>query len=160
MAKLDRIDYRILEALQENGRLPITQVANLAGLSVSPCWQRVKRLEEAGVIRCYTAEIAIEKLQEVQIVLAQVVLSPHSREVYRSFESRVRDIPEVVECYEVTGQFDYHLKLIVATMGRYNEILEDLLGASSGVEKYYTHVVTRAAKDSRTVRVRDLANWP
>ncbi len=87
MIKLDRIDYRILEVLQENARLPITRLAVLANLSVSPCWQRVKRLEECGIIRRYVAEIAIEKLQLVQTILAQVVLTRHTREAYRAFEA-------------------------------------------------------------------------
>lgn len=158
MSKLDRIDYRILEVLQENGRLPVKSIADMVGVSVSPCWQRVKNLEKAGIIRRYTAEIAIEKLQNVQIVLAHVILSKHSREAYEAFERHVQNIPEVVECYEVTGPFDYHMKLLVASMNRYNEILEKFLSAELGVEKYFTYVVTRAAKDERTLRVRNIVS--
>ncbi|RUW04402.1 winged helix-turn-helix transcriptional regulator, partial [Mesorhizobium sp. M1A.F.Ca.IN.022.05.2.1] len=80
MIKLDRIDYRILEALQDDGRLPVKRLADIVGISVSPCWQRVKKLEKAGIIRRYTAEIAIEKLQTIQIVLAHVVMIRQNRE--------------------------------------------------------------------------------
>ncbi|AZO75605.1 Lrp/AsnC family transcriptional regulator [Mesorhizobium sp. M1D.F.Ca.ET.043.01.1.1] len=153
MNKLDRIDYRILEALQDDGRLPVKRLADIVGISVSPCWQRVKKLEKAGIIRRYTAEIAIEKLQTIQIVLAHVVMTRQNRETYAKFERQVRDIPEVVECYEVTGSFDYHLKFIVENMERYNEIVETFLGTAFGVEKYFTYVVTRTAKDEQNVRV-------
>ncbi|MFC3326118.1 Lrp/AsnC family transcriptional regulator [Mesorhizobium cantuariense] len=158
MSKLDRIDYRILDVLQENGRLPVTSLAGLVGISVSPCWQRVKHLEKAGIIRRYTAEIAIEKLQRVQIVLAHVILSKHNRGTYEFFERHVQNIPEVVECYEITGTFDYHLKLVVADMDRYSDIVEKFLCPSLGVEKYFTYVVTRAAKNEQTVRVRNIVS--
>jgi Lrp/AsnC family transcriptional regulator, regulator of ectoine-degradation genes len=156
MSKLNRIDYRILEALEENGRLPVTRLAAMVGVSVSPCWQRVRRLEQSGIIRRYVAEIALEKLQNVQIVLAQIVLSKHNRPAYSLFERRIKEIAEVVECYEVAGQFDYHLKFVVTDMERYNHILETLLDASMGIEKYFTYVVTRTAKNSRMLSVRDL----
>jgi DNA-binding Lrp family transcriptional regulator len=157
MSKLDRIDYRILDALQENGRLRITRLAGIAGVSVSPCWQRVKRLEEAGIIRGYSAEIALERIGDFQTFLAQVVLARHSREAYAAFERCVDEIPEAVECYETTGQFDYHLKFIVIGIARYNQILEEFLGAKAGIEKYFTHVVTRVAKQIKAPRIRDIA---
>ncbi|RWB36176.1 MAG: Lrp/AsnC family transcriptional regulator [Mesorhizobium sp.] len=156
MSKLDRIDYRILDVLQENGRLPIKSLAEVVGISVSPCWQRVKNLEKAGVIRRYTAEIAIDKLQNILIVLAHVILHRHNRETYKNFERLAQSIPEIIECYEVTGPFDYHMKLVVTGIGRYNEILERFLSTELGVEKYYTYLVTRASKDGQTLRVRDI----
>ncbi|MBX5137686.1 Lrp/AsnC family transcriptional regulator [Rhizobium lentis] len=156
MVKLDRIDYRILDALQENGRLPITQLAAIAGVSVSPCWQRVRRLEESGVIRHYSAEIALDKLFVVQTVFAHVILSNHTRETYDTFEKRIKKTPEIVECCELAGQFDYLLKFIVTDLDRYNLLLETLLDKSVGVEKYFSYVVTRSIKDSRTPRVQDL----
>ncbi|TIN60386.1 MAG: Lrp/AsnC family transcriptional regulator [Mesorhizobium sp.] len=76
-----------------------------------------------------------------------------NRETYARFERQVRDIPEVVECYEVTGSSDYHLKFIVENMEKYNEIVETFLGTPFGVEKYFTYVVTRTAKDEQNVRV-------
>lgn len=157
MSKLDRIDYRILAALQENGRLRITHLAEMAGVSVSPCWQRVKRLEEAGIIRGYSADIALDRIGDVQTVLAQVVLSRHSREAYTAFERRVDEIPEAVECYETTGQFDYHVKFVVTGIARYNQILEYLLDSKIGVEKYFTHIVTRVAKQTKSPPIRDVA---
>ncbi|RWQ60950.1 Lrp/AsnC family transcriptional regulator [Mesorhizobium sp.] len=158
MSTLDRIDYLILGVLQENGRLPITSLADLVGISVSPCWQRVKHLEKAGIIRRYTAEIAIEKLQKVQIVLAHVILSKHNRGTYHHFECHVQSIPEVVECYEITGVFDYHLKLIVADMDRYGEIVESFLCPDLCVEKYVTYVVTRYVRNEQTLRVRNIVS--
>ncbi|MES0076686.1 Lrp/AsnC family transcriptional regulator [Mesorhizobium sp. M0058] len=153
MINIDRIDFRILEALQTDGRLPVKQLAEIVGVSVSPCWQRVKKLEKAGIIRRYTAEIAIEKLQTVQVLLAHVTLSRSSREIYAAFERHVLEIPQIVECYEVTGSFDYHLKFVVINMQKYNEIVETFLSTAFGVEKYVTYVVTRAAKDERAVPV-------
>lgn len=160
MTKLDRIDYLILDVLQANGRMPITRVAELVHISVSPCWQRVRRLEDTGIIRRYTAEIALETLQNLQVVLAQVILSNHNRRAYRQFEQSILEIPEVVECYELTGQFDFHLKFVVSSMDRYKEILDVVLGAESGVEKYFTYVVTRAARDERGPNIRNFMPPP
>jgi DNA-binding Lrp family transcriptional regulator len=154
--ELDRTDYRILDALQSNGRMPVAQLARTVNLSVSPCWQRLKWLERSGVIRRYTAEVALEKLIRVQIVIAHVILSKHSREAYSNFDRRIRAIPEAVECYEITGHIDFHLKFVVPNIERYQEILETLLGRAAGVEKYFTYVVTRASKDERAVRIKDM----
>ncbi|RWD27515.1 MAG: Lrp/AsnC family transcriptional regulator [Mesorhizobium sp.] len=155
MTKLDRLDYRILEVLQGNGRIPVKRLAEMVGISVSPCWQRIKTLEKTGIIRRYTAEIAIEKLQSVQIVLAQIILEKHTREAYQVFARGVLDIPEVIECYEVTGSFDYHVKFLITGINHYNEVLERFICATSGVEKYFTYVVTRVTKDEKTLRLRE-----
>ncbi|WP_292589501.1 Lrp/AsnC family transcriptional regulator [Mesorhizobium sp.] len=157
MTKLDRMDYRILDVLQENGRLPIKILADRVGISVSPCWQRVKKLEKDGIIRRYIAEIAIEKLQSIQIVLAKVVLSRQNRDAMAFFERHVCSIPEVAECYEVMGQFDYHIKFVVSSIDRYTEIIERFLTPEFGVERYFTDIVSRVAKEDRTVHLRSLA---
>ncbi|TIL19595.1 MAG: Lrp/AsnC family transcriptional regulator [Mesorhizobium sp.] len=156
MNKLDRMDYRILDVLQENGRLPIKILADRVGISVSPCWQRVKKLEKDGIIRRYVAEIAIEKLQSVQIVLAKVALSKHHREALEFFERNMCAIPEVVECYEVMGQFDYHMKFVVSSIDRYTEIVERFLTPEFGVERYFTDIVSRVAKEDRAIQLRSL----
>ncbi|MER9470611.1 Lrp/AsnC family transcriptional regulator [Mesorhizobium sp. M0482] len=153
MNKLDRMDYRILNVLQENGRLPIKILADRVGISVSPCWQRVKKLEKDGIIRRYIAEIAIEKLQTVQIVLAKVVLSRQNREALEFFERHICAIPEVVECYEVMGQFDYHIKFVVSSIDLYTEIAERLLTPEFGVERYFTDIVSRVAKEDRAIQL-------
>jgi DNA-binding Lrp family transcriptional regulator len=156
VASLDRIDYLILDTLQANGRQSITRTAETVHISLSACWQRVKRLEKSGIIQRYTAEIALEKLQVVQIVMAHIALSKHNRKAYELFERSVLEIPEVVECYELTGQFDFHLKFIVTSMERYKAILENIISHQSGVEKYFTYVVTRVAKNERMPHIRDL----
>ncbi|MER8691045.1 Lrp/AsnC family transcriptional regulator [Mesorhizobium sp. M1136] len=156
MNKLDRMDYRILNVLQENGRLPIKILADRIGISVSPCWQRVKKLEKDGIIRRYIAEIAIEKLQTVQIVLAKVVLSRQNREALDFFERHICAIPEVVECYEVMGQFDYHIKFVVSSIDLYTEIVERFLTPEFGVERYFSDIVSRVAKEDRAIQFGSL----
>ncbi|WIW56717.1 Lrp/AsnC family transcriptional regulator [Mesorhizobium mediterraneum] len=156
MNKLDRMDYRILDVLQENGRLPIKILADRVGISVSPCWQRVKKLEKDGIIRRYIAEIAIEKLQSVQIVLAKVVLSRQNRDGLNFFERRMCAIPEVAECYEVMGQFDFHIKFVVSSIECYTEIAERFLTPEFGVERYFSDIVSRVAKEDRAVHFRSL----
>ncbi|AZO10863.1 MULTISPECIES: Lrp/AsnC family transcriptional regulator [unclassified Mesorhizobium] len=140
--------------LQENGRLPIKVLADRVGISVSPCWQRVKKLEKDGIIRRYIAEIAIEKLQSIQGVLSKVVLSRQNRDALEFFERHVCAIPEVAECYEVVGHFDYHIKFVVSSIDRYTEIVERFLTPGFGVERYFTDIVSRVAKEDRAIQLR------
>ena len=103
MTRLDAIDLRILTALQADGRITKTHLAEQVHLSVSPCWQRLKRLEKAGVIKRYRAEIDLRKLAPFTCVYVEVTLRQHLSSDFTQFEQGIAAVPEVVECHAVGG---------------------------------------------------------
>src|SRR3982750_1610333 len=105
--KIDRLDLRILAQLQKNGRMTNVDLADAVGLSPSPCLIRVKRLEKAGYIVGYGAQIQLEKLGDVQIVFTEVTLADHRREDFVKFVNAIRDVDEIVECHLASGGYDY-----------------------------------------------------
>ncbi len=146
--RLDRIDQKILDVLATDGRLPIARLAEQAGISASPCWKRVQRLEKIGVIAGYTADITLAKIVDVQIVIMQVALRHHGAAAYARFEAWVRKTPEIIECFAATGEYDYHLKLATVGMDRYRSLTEEMLADELGVDRVYSHVVTRTVAAS------------
>ena len=102
--QLDRTDLRLLAALQDDARLTVAQLAEKVSLSASPCWRRVKRLEEAGYIEGYHAHLSASRLGHGITAFVSVVMGSHTREVARAFEARLQDIPEIIACHNVSGQ--------------------------------------------------------
>lgn len=111
MASLDETDRRILKALAANGRLSNTDLAREVGLSPSPCWQRVRRLEEAGVISGYAAILDHEALGVGETVLVEVMLDHHDTAALEGFARAIVAMPEVLEVYLMAGEFDYLIKV-------------------------------------------------
>ena len=109
--KLDELDLKILTALQREGRMTKLKLAETVHLSPTPVWERLRRLEQAGVISGYHARINLEKLTRPTIVMVEMTLKRHRREDFDHFEAAVRDIPEIVECYATGGGIDYLLKV-------------------------------------------------
>lgn len=144
--KLDKFDLKILQALQVNGRQPTARLAEEVGLTVSPTWERVRKLEEAGVLRGYHADVAIEELATFTHVIVQVTLESHRAENFRRFEQAIATVPEVVECWAVGGEVDYVLRCVVANIGAYQAVIERVLHAELGIQRYWTYVVTKSIK--------------
>jgi DNA-binding Lrp family transcriptional regulator len=142
--KLDRIDIRILGYLQRNGRTTNVDLADVIGLSPSPCLIRVKRLEKAGFITGYGAHVQLEKLGNVQMVFTQVTLSDHRREDFAKFEASIRSVDEIIECHLVSGGFDYLLKFVTRSVLHYQSIVEELLERRIGIEKYFSYIVIKS----------------
>ncbi|MBW6391743.1 MULTISPECIES: Lrp/AsnC family transcriptional regulator [Halomonadaceae] len=114
--KFDRIDRMLLEALQQDARLTTAELAELVSLSPSPCARRIRRLEQAGLIKRYRAELDKSRLGLTVTTFVQVRLDRHRQERVEAFEERMNDMPEVVQCHSVSGHFDYLLQVIVADM--------------------------------------------
>ncbi len=142
--KLDRIDIRILGHLQKNGRTTNVDLADSVGLSPSPCLIRVKRLEKAGYITGYGAQLQLEKLGSVQVVFTQVTLSDHRREDFAKFEASIRNVDEIVECHLVSGGFDYLLKFVTRSVVHYQSVIEQLIEQRIGIEKYFSYVAMKS----------------
>jgi DNA-binding Lrp family transcriptional regulator len=142
--KLDRIDLKILAQLQRSGRMTNVELADAVGLSPSPCLTRVKRLEKAGFIGGYSAQINLEKLGEMLTVFTEVTLTEHRSGDFSRFESKIRKIDEIVECHLVSGGYDYLLKFVARGVAHYQTIVEGLLEGDYGIEKYFSYVVIKS----------------
>lgn len=121
--QLDRLDISILRHLQEDASISIQDLGTKVGLSATPCWRRVKRLQKEGFIRKQVALLDANLLQLEVNVFVHVKLKAHSDDVLKMFEESVASIPEVVECYSVTGETDFLLRLVVADVAMYETLL-------------------------------------
>lgn len=153
--ELDVIDRKILSALRENARLTNNELAERVGLSPSPCWNRVKRLEANGTIERYTAVIDQSALGLDDIVFIEVTLQQHDEHVLQQFGNELSRIPEVLECHLVTGEYDYLVKVAVSGTADYERFLRERLYRINGIRHSRTTFSLRALK--RTVCVDPLA---
>jgi DNA-binding Lrp family transcriptional regulator len=144
--KLDRIDRRILAALQDDARLTNQALSERVALSPSACLARVKRLEAAGVIQGYHARLDPFALGAGLVLYADITLEGHTPAELARFEKAILAIPEVVEASHVTGSFDYILKIVVRDMREWTRIAESLAGSDLGVDRINSHVVMRKPK--------------
>ncbi len=125
--KLDEIDRKILGELQPNARLRNIELAAKVGLSVSPCLRRVRRLENIGVIKSYATLVDANAVKLPVSVFIQVTLDKQIEPSLEAFESCIREWPEVMECYLMTGDADYHLRVVTANLAQYERFLMDKL---------------------------------
>ena len=142
--KLDRLDLRILAQLQKNGRMTNVDLADEVGLSPSPCLIRVKRLEQAGYISGYSAQLRLEKLGDTLTVFTEVTLTDHHREDFQRFESAIREVDEILECHLVSGGYDYLLRFLTRGVNHYQEVIEELLERNIGIAKYFSYIVIKS----------------
>ena len=126
--KLDQVDIKILRAMQENARLTVKELASKVSLSSTPVFERLKRLENCGYIKKYIAVLDAAKLNQGFVVFCNVKLSKMNREIASEFTRKIQDIPEVTECYNISGSFDYLLKIHAPNMKYYQEFLLNVLG--------------------------------
>jgi DNA-binding Lrp family transcriptional regulator len=142
--KLDRIDLKILAQLQKSGRITNVELADAVGLSPSPCLTRVKRLEQAGYIVGYGAQINLQKLGEFVTVFTEVTLEDHKSSDFVRFESKIRTIDEIIECHLVSGGYDYLLKFVTPGLTHYQNVIEGMLEGNLGIEKYFSYIVIKS----------------
>ena len=129
----DEIDRRILEVIQEEARISNADLAGRVGLSPSPCWRRVRALEDAKVIRRYVTLVDAEAIGLPINVFATVTLEKQVERALERFERAVAERPEVMECYLMTGEFDYLLRVVVPSLGAYERFLMDHLTRIEGI---------------------------
>jgi Lrp/AsnC family transcriptional regulator len=153
---MDDIDHRILACLQENSAMPVADIAERAGISASPCWRRIQKLEAEGIIRKRVALLDPEKLNLAVTVFVSVRTNRHDMEWAERFCRAVADIPEVVEFYRMSGEVDYLLRVVVPSIADYDAVYKrlikvaDLYDVSSSFAmeriKYTTALPTRYAR--------------
>jgi len=150
---LDRIDYKILTRLQENGRLSNVDLARSVNLSPTPCLERVRRLEADGYILDYVALLNPQKLGAGVVSFIQVLLDRTNPDVFERFREQVGLCPEVMECHMVAGGFDYLLKVRTNSMIEYRDFLGQTLARMSDIKQTHTYVVMEEVKATHAITV-------
>ncbi|MCO6392998.1 winged helix-turn-helix transcriptional regulator [Aliihoeflea aestuarii] len=148
MLKLDDRDLAMLAILREEGRLSKAELAKRINLSAAPCWERLKRLEDAGIIVGYRAEVALKKIAAHIVVFMAVELEQHRTEDFALFERAIAPLDEIVACWAVGGGFDYILQIVTRDIDSYQRLVDHLLEGRTGLARYFTYVVTKPVKQS------------
>lgn len=141
--KLDRIDIKILAVLQRNGRITNVELADEVNLSPSPCLMRVKKLQQAGYITGYSAQIDLAKLGETLTVFTEFTLKNHRQIDFARFQEALEKIDSCVECHLVSGGYDYIAKFVTSSITDYQAMVEGLIDRNIGIDKYFSFVVLK-----------------
>ena len=145
---LDRTDLQILKILQEDGRITVKELARRVHLSPTPVFDRMRRMEAAGIIERYTTVLNADKLGQGFIVFCSVKLRRMGKDIAHDFIDRIQDIPEVAECYNISGEFDFLLKIYAPDMHYYNEFLINVLGTIESLGSVQSCFVMNPVKTS------------
>lgn len=145
--KLDAIDIRILAVIQREGRITKLALADRVGLSPTPCWLRLKRLEQAGIVTGYQARLQLRQVVPLTTVMVEITLGGHRQADFDRFERTIRTAPEVVACWSVGGGVDYILKVVARDVDAYQRLVDAWLEQEIGIARYFTYIVTRTVKE-------------
>lgn len=146
MGKLTAGEARLLDILQQDGRITNQELAERAGMSASPCWRRVQALQDSGVIRRYVALVDPAKIGLDIIAWATVQLQCYKEDEVRRFEESVAGVPEIVECYSVMGEAEYVLKILVPDAQAYDRFLREFLFKVPGLVRVRSSLALREVK--------------
>lgn len=152
-AGLDRTDKALLIALQGNARLTTAELADRVALTTSPCWRRVKLLEESGVITGYQAILSPKALGYGVTAFVSVMMESHSQEMARTFEQRLLEIPEIVACHNVSGRYDFLLEVVAKDLESFGEFAREVLQTLPAVKEIYSSFSFKSVKPSRVIPV-------
>ena len=156
--RTDSIDREILDCLQHDGSLSTAQIARRVGLSQSPCWRRIRRLEQAGLIRGRTAVLDRQRLGLEVMVFASIKLSEHGTRALPEFEAAVAELDEVVGAYVTTGENDYLLKVVTRDIESYERLLRDRLLQLPTVREVHSQIVLNETKATTKLPIRLVAD--
>ncbi len=143
---LDDRDLAILTILSREGRIAKTELARRVNLSATPCWQRLKRLEQAGLIRGYRADVALSRLGPHVAVFVTVELESHKAENFQAFERAVARYDEVTGCWAIGGGYDYLMQVVTRDVASYQTLMDAILAARVGLKRYFSYIVTKEVK--------------
>jgi Lrp/AsnC family transcriptional regulator of ectoine degradation len=157
---LDATDIRILSALQRHGRLSKSQLAEAVNLSATPCWTRYTRLQKAGLIRGYHADLAIDMIAQLSKVIVTVSLNSHRKADFERFEAAIHARHEIINCVATGGGMDYVMTVVTASLATFQSLMDDLLSQDLPIDRYMTYIVTREIKSSQPDLARLAASRP
>ena len=148
MTDINRTDIQILDAIQRNGSLTSQEIADRINMSQSPCWRRINKLEEQGLIVKKVALLNREKLGMEVVVFATVNLTTQGRENLEEFEREVEIFPEVMECYTMAGTWDYMLKIVAKDIRHYEIFVREILTKLANIREVHSHIAVTEIKNS------------
>ena len=148
---LDRTDKALLSALQGNARLTIAELAEKVSLTTSPCWRRVKALEESGLICGYQAILSPRELGYGVTAFVSLMMASHSRETARDFEQRLLDIPEIIACHNISDRYDFLLEVVTKDLESFGEFAREVLQTLPAVKEIYSSFSFKAVKPNRLI---------
>lgn len=151
---LDEIDWRILTYLQRNGDATAAQVAESVGLSQSPCWRRIQRLEESGIIMSRVALLDRKAVGLNVLIFSHVKLEAHSGDKLQEFRDAIRRIPEVQECFVLMGQVDFLLRIVTEDIEAYERLFFERLSKLPGVREINSMIAVSAMKETTELPLR------
>jgi len=151
---IDKLDMKILNLLQKDGRIKYSELATQVGLTTSPCIERIKRLERDGFIQSYTTVLNPKMLNQGMVVFVQVRLDRSIKDSFAKFRKSILALSQVQECYLVTGNYDFTIKARVSNMDAYRKFLESDLLSIPGVQESTSSVVIDAIKESLAIDIR------
>lgn len=146
---LDAADIRILSAIQAHGQISKTRLSEIVHVSATPCWARLDRLKAAGYVRGFHADIALERICDFTQVMVTVSLTHHRKADFDRFETWVAQQDEITECVATGGGMDYVMKTICPTLAAFQVLMQSMLEAELGVDRYMTYIATRRVKAAR-----------
>ncbi|KIC21406.1 Lrp/AsnC family transcriptional regulator [Leisingera sp. ANG-Vp] len=144
--QLDQRDLEILRVLSTEGRITKAALADRIGLSPTPCWDRLRKLEQAGLIEGYGARINLRKLGPHVTVFVAAELADHTAASFQAFEAAMQRYDEVTACWALGGGFDYLLQIVTRDIDAYQRLIDEMLDARIGLSRYFTYVVTKPVK--------------
>ena len=151
--KLDPTDYKIIELLQQNCKQTTKEMADQLGLSTTAVYERIKKLEKQNIITDYVAIVNKEKINRSFMAVAHIKIKSHSKDAILRFEKKVDQIPEVLECFHVSGEYDYILKIGVQDMEAYREFMLSKLTTMEEVQSTHSMFVIKEIKNTKTYSV-------
>lgn len=148
--KIDSYDLKIINALMDDGRLPVTELAKRIGISKSPCQARLKRLQSEGYILGFKAQVDHVKLNQEQVAFLEVKVSDTREEALLAFNNAIKRVPEIEECHLIAGAFDYLLKVRTSDINAYRKVLGESISSLPNVASTSTYVSMQSIKDSNS----------
>jgi len=151
MDNLDAIDISLLKLLQENSNRTVKEFASLVNLSPTPVFERIKQLEKNGYIKKYMAILSHEKLNKGFVVFCHIRLKYHSLECRTRFMSAIADIDEITECYNISGEYDFMLKICAQSMEHYKDFAINILGVEESIGSLHSVFVMEEVKQNFSI---------
>lgn len=153
MEKLDKIDKQILNILQVDSSLNTKQISEKIGLSITPVYERIKKLEKKGVIKKYVALIDKDLVGKSLVAYCNVSLQLHTTPFLKEFERTISNFPEVIECYHIAGSVDYLLKIVLEDMNHYHDFITNGLASLENIVNVQSSFVMSEIKNSTSIKL-------
>lgn len=145
---MDDIDRRILMQLQKNSKQNTKEIASKVGLSVTPTYERIKKLEQQGIIASYVALLDRSKIEKKIVAFCQITLSKHQKTLNDKFNNDILLLPEIMECHRVSGNYDYLLKVVVDDITDFHEFINEKLSTVEGISTIHSSFLLNSVKDN------------